>query len=306
VLLLNPSETSYASGGVVQVGIITEGQVFGSATLYESCIADDGYVVDSGVVSGDSFDFMIPSVDTPSSISIDVEAQTTTGGIVASAQTEVTEEYGYALSASVQTNSKYADGSFQPGQTVTVAWSVTQLSTKSVPGPIMIGIFPTAGLYDLEWGDVYASPGAVVQQSTATSGTISFTLPSNLPNGYASILVLAVPATGGSNGLYTGEAGETQLIVNVQSNPSVFNYELSPGSGLTVGWLVLLVLFLVLAVVGLVLVLRRRGGRSKRSEPPQAYTLPPTTGAPQGAGSGPTPTDGPADGDAGRPGSPGN
>src|SRR5580692_7685940 len=101
-----------------------------------------------------------------------------------------------------------------------------------------------------------------MRTTTSTSGTLTFTLPNDLPNGYSSVLVFAYPTAMAAtcSDPYSQCSAASELTVNVQASPSALNYEVGAGSGLTVGWLILLVLILIVAIIGVVWIRRRMGG----------------------------------------------
>ena len=293
-MFLNPSELVYKAGDTVNVAITTVGQVFASATYFETTLDNSGAVVASGQVSGSSFSVMVPSVSPPTSLRYYVVAETAANGVVAQASASSGLQTGYQLSVSLQSASQYSDGSFKPGQSVTISYSLSALGTTKLPGTMMLEVLPSVNFYSILLGGALAIPGASQVTTTSTTGTFSYTLPSSLPDGYDQFMVVAVvPSAGSSCSIYSaGCLAMSQLTVNVESNPPALNYEVGAGSGLTLGWLILFLLIIVVVLVGIVWARRRMGGRSRPpSEPPRPFIAPTgsspgenSSGAPMGSG----------------------
>jgi hypothetical protein len=163
--------------------------------------------------------------------------------------------------------SSYSDGSYQPGQTVTLNYQVVPIDGTALPQ-----------FFNFE----LTAPGFAYYnyiQNAAPTGTIGFTIPSNA---LAGNLVVNLHVTGsltaGSCVPTSNCTGTTGLFIN--PHPSVLSMELGAGSGVTVGWLILLILVLVVAIV-LFLVLRRRGGpRGGTGSAPTSVTEPMSPAAP--------------------------
>ena len=207
-----------------------------------------GTVPASGAVS-----FAVPSANPAQFYYVTVWAQSATNGVYAwNTNLNYTYETGFAVLLGVTTASSYSDGSYQPGQTIQVSWSLSPLGSAPLPRTFTIYLY-------LEYTAVEP-----YFQTTGSSGSVSVTIPSNTPSGqlylYANVVAVGVfgPDCDG-NSCY----GETGLTVN--AHPSVLSYELGAGSGLTVGWLILL---LVIILVAIVLAVMIRRGRS----PPMAPT----------------------------------
>lgn len=259
-ILLNPNEDSYQPGDTVTVTVTTEGQVFSNATLYASVADNLGNIYQNGVLSGNTITIAIPAVGSPSSVSIQVAGQDSVLGIVGTASLTLNEVSGLAVVAGVSTASNYADGSFQPGQTISLHYSFHAYGDAALAKSYTVAVYPYSGFY--------TSSGAKLVQTTATSGDVSYTIPSGTPAG-AQLFEVYVTGSACVRACY----GVTLFSVNVQPNPSVLQYNLGAGSGLTVGWLVLFLLGLLVAIV-LVMMIRRRD-RPKVMKP----ISPPTGGA---------------------------
>ncbi|MCI4336436.1 MAG: hypothetical protein L3K17_04470, partial [Thermoplasmata archaeon] len=281
-ILLNPSEAYYLPGDSVTVQVTTEGAVFSSTTLYATVTADSGYQLVSGVLSGNQIQFTVPKVAAPSYIEISVAAQSTTLGIVAAARNEISEGSGFQLQVGVNTKSNYADGSFQPGQTIQLSYNLISVGqTTSLPRNLNVYIYPGSTYY---FGSSY---GAIIMETNAPSGTFSYTIPSGTPAGDQSFTVYVESVICGEG----CQGAENSFGIFVEPSPSVLSMDVGgAGSGLTVGWLVLLVVVIVVAIV-LLLVIRRRGG--SRSSPPaapvQPYSATPATDTSTGSSSSSSP-----------------
>jgi hypothetical protein len=209
---------------------------------------NDVLLASGSVANGGSFSFPIASSTPP--VYVEIDAWASAGGQqIATTDTYLSLEIGYQVLLGVGTVSSYSDGSFQPGQTVSLTYQV--IGIDGTPLPQVFDFY----LYAL------GSPFQQEIQNVGPSGSVSFTIPSNAPAGTV-IVELQVSGT-----LSGGEClpefddenciGTTTLTVN--PHPSVLSMELGAGSGLTVGWLILLVIVILVAIV-LFVVLRRRGG----------------------------------------------
>lgn len=248
-ILLNPNEAYYLPGDTVTVAVATEGSVFASTTLYQSVVESSGAQIASGILTGNQIQFTIPKLGAPSYVTVSVAAESNTLGIVGAASVSVYQGSGYILYAGISTKSNYVDGSYQPGQAIDVSYNLVTVGTAILPKTFTILVYPgSSGWYG-------SSYGSLAQTATASSGTVSYTIPSSMPSGSQSFYVVVTSAVcGGSCG------AATVVSANVQANPSVLSYELGAGSGVTVGWVILLVLILLLGLVGFIWA--RRGGRS--------------------------------------------
>lgn len=259
-ILLNPSEAYYLPGDTVTVGVTTMGSVFAATTLFATVTEPSGNRLLSGTLSGSSFQFTIPTTATPTYVTFSVAAQSSTDGIVAAATQSIDEGSGLQLEVGVNTKSNYADGSFQPGQTIQISYALIAVGqTTTLPRNMFVYVYPGSTNY---YGSEY---GAIQMETTSTSGTISYTIPSSTPSGDQTFTVYADAV------ICTSSCGAAnQFSVYVEPNPSVLGMDLGAGSGLTVGWLILLVIIIVVAIL-LLLVMRRRGGRSMGPEPVRPY-----------------------------------
>jgi len=222
-------------------------------------------VVSQGTVGGsNSVSLSVPSTGPASYYELAVWAQTSTDGIYATGSAEADLETGYYVLVGVTTPSDYSDGSYQPGQSITVSWQVASESGLPLPNSFAVSIY--LGAYIL---------GASFD-STSSSGTVPLTIPSNTPTG-----ALEIEVEVGGNSLVQGPGCyeesststygycEASTAIAINANPSVLSMELGAGSGLTVGWLILLIVILVVALL-LVLLIRR--GRTPKGPGP-AYAV---------------------------------
>jgi hypothetical protein len=229
-------------------------------------------LVASGTLgSSDTISYVVPSgASAAGYIDVSVSAQTPTAGVYATGFGYAELETGYYVQLGVSTPSNYADGSYQPGQTIQVTWAVTSYGGEAVPSLLYVDIYlGTVGTY---YGSLTQDTGTWFD-TTSTSGSVPFTLPSNLPSGGTSISAW-VSAYGLVNGPSCEEENVTygacfnSITVNINAHPSVLSMELGAGSGITVGWLILLI---VIAVVAILLFLVIRRGQNPKS-PPTGYT----------------------------------
>jgi hypothetical protein len=267
-ILLTPSETAYLPGDGVTVSVVTQGQILSTAALYGTVEDPNGVFLFNGPVSNGQFSFSIPKVGAPAAVTITVSAQTSLNGVVSQATLTLSETSGFVLLLGIQTISNYADGSFQPGQTIQVQYTLVALGVATYPKQFTIVVSRAGSDF---FGPQY---GATIFQTTQPSGTIGYTIPSNTLSGTQDIPVVA--CLGGSP-TCPGGTFPAFLSVFVEKNPSFLQYELGAGSGVTVGWAILLAAIVLLALVGFILLWRRRGARlgpTKRMEAVQPYIPP--------------------------------
>ncbi len=262
-ILLAPNEYFYAPGDSLTVQVATQGSAFGGATLWYAIADTNGALVGSGPVANNQIALKVPSGAPSPTYTFTVWAQSSAFGTFASRVVTIAELDSFEVFAGIDTKSSYADGSYQPGQTIQVSYSVRALGLATLPKTfsILIGLGATPA-------------NAVAFQSSRASGSVSFTIPSSTPAGTQ---ILFVDALGLVPTCFAGCFFFTEVALFVEPNPSFLNFELGAGSGLTVGWLLLLA---VVIVVGLVLyiLIRRRGPPSMVMSPVAAAAAPPVAG----------------------------
>lgn len=257
-----PNEIYFDPGDTITVAVTAEGPALTGTTVSAFVQAENsGQTLYNSTVSGGSFQFTIPKIAPAEYYRIAVWASSPTAGTVASVEEEIDEASGYNFWAGVSTVSSYSDGSFAPGQTVSLSYSVTPYGTSQPPKVVELELLP--GPCSIFCGS--DTPAIKIWFTTSPSGSVPFTIPSSTPNGLQTFTVLA---------LWDGGDGGNQITVNVNSSPSALNYELGAGSGLTVGWLILLILLIVVVIV-LVAMGRRRGPSRMVMTPTTATTAPP-------------------------------
>ena len=179
----------------------------------------------------------VPKVGTPTAVTFLVAAQSPTLGLIASSQVTLYEASGIQIVAGIATASSYADGSYQPGQTVSLHYSISVLGSLTLPKA-----FRNRRLAGAYFG---TGSGSLVFDTSSTSGTVSYTLPSGLPAG-SQLVEVEVDYLG--CGEYSCSA-DTIFSIPVNPNPSPLSYEIGAGSGVTVAWVIALVLILVVALL---------------------------------------------------------
>jgi hypothetical protein len=270
-ILLSPSSGYYTAGSTEAVTAVLSGSTVAGATITWQAYAEyddydtESYLGSGTVASGGTFDLKVSSTDPPQEIS--VEAYAASGNtLIASGGTEMQLETGYSVLLGVTTVSNYADGSFQPGQTVTLSYQVLPIDGTAMPQTFSFELY------------AQGYPYYQYLENVAPSGTTSFTIPSGAPAGALTLnLIVTAGLTAGACAPVNECSGTTSVTVN--PSPSVLEMELGAGSGLTVGWLILLLLLILVAIV-LFLVLRRRGGSSASSAPPVSPSTPMSSPAP--------------------------
>jgi len=267
-LALNPSSLYFSPGGSVTLTAVDWGAGgLGSGAvityqIYEYYGYTDygggGFVGSGTVANGSSFTINVPSTGAPYDYEVYAYLSSPSAGTVASTEVTLDQSWGYNVLIGVSTLSKYSDGSFQPGETITVTYQISPFGHAPLPVVYTFEVF----MYDTQVGGIYST--------TSTSGSFQLTIPSNWPSG---IVFLELELTGAylyGNACGGGYCyGETAITVN--ANPSVLSLDLSPGSGLTLGWLILFLIILIVVIVGVVVWVRHR-----RAHPPS----PPSGGSP--------------------------
>jgi hypothetical protein len=279
-LLLSPNSYYYDAGSTVSVTVTLNGGGTGASIQYQAWAywsSGNALIGNGTVASGSSLSVAIPSSVPPTYVVI--EAWASVGGqVVASATTEVELAQGYSIELGVSTVSSYSDGSFQPGQTITLSYRVVSVGGAALPQVMSFELV------------AIGYPYVQYLENVGPSGTVPFTIPSGAPQGSIILEMLARGALSAGTCFPTG-ACDGLVSVYVNPSPSVLGLELGAGSGITVGWLILLILVVVVAIV-LFLVIRGRGGRRMKpsaapsgaaSAPPQEWkgpTSPPPSSEP--------------------------
>lgn len=261
-VLLSSDHPYYQPGDTVTVTVTTLGSILSSATLQSLVVDSTGARLISGPMTGTTLTVQIPAKGAPSYVGFSVFAIATTGATITNGTLYVDLATGYDLAVGVSTKSNYQDGSYQPGQTIQISYAITARGNTPMPKAWTIWVWPSTAWENTGYG-------AIEMQTTSSSGTVSFTIPSSTPNGIQVIWVEAEPSS-------NHYSSDNSVSVNVQSNPSGLGLELGAGSGLTVGWLILLIIVVVVAIV-LFLAIRSHG-RPKVMKPESGS--PPSGGAP--------------------------
>jgi hypothetical protein len=242
-LELSPSEDTYLPGDTIHIAVSTEGPALTGATLWATVVDGSGNWIQNAAVSGNSLTISVPSNAPPTAYVVTVVAQTPTGGDVANASVTVTEASGVNLNLGISTASNYLDGSYQPGETVTVSYTFTTYGVATLPQTYVLTLSPNAG---------YTT--TTVDLSSA-SGSFQYTIPKDAPNGLLAVEVHA--ALGGSNCVSYCSAS-SDFTASVNGNPAPLSYQFG-NSGFSLGGLILVVVLILLALI-VFFVLRRRGG----------------------------------------------
>jgi hypothetical protein len=297
-----PSESAYNPGDQITVSIVPVDRSLTGDTFQVS-VTGLPWLVPSPVpvlyqanLTSPSFTFRIPQVGALSNYMINVVVLGPGQTTVASSSTQINENVGLLLTLSVATPSRYSDGSYQPGQTVSIDYTLTGL-----------GGVTTNGTFDISYYFEGLSTYQQVLILSSPSGSFSVTIPGDAGNG-----VVILYASGDSPlfspqyyfGTFTG--------FTVNSHPSALGYELVPSSGFTLGLLILVVLLIVVGLVAYLFYRRvtyragpGRPGHFEREHGPKGEALPAwTPGSPPTAEKAP-PSPPPAEGSAGTgPGEP--
>jgi hypothetical protein len=280
VLTLNPSSTTFSPGSTITI----EAQAWGDGSLTSPAISyqiyaefgndytsyGEGGVVGSGTVAnGSSITINVPSSGAPSEYEVYAYLGSTSAGTVASANLDLEQSWGYNVFLGVTTASSYSDGSYQPGQTVTISYSI--VAYGNAPLPVLYTF--TIGLEGTQVSNLIST--------TSTSGSFQLTIPSGWQTGVAILEMELVGTYLYGNSCYGGYC-EGMTAITINAHPAALSMEIGAGSGLTVGWLILLIIVLVLFVVLLVLILRKRKMPPSGGSPPVTTPMNPPAPAPSG------------------------
>ncbi|MCI4349064.1 MAG: hypothetical protein L3J93_02440 [Thermoplasmata archaeon] len=252
-LLLSPSETYYLPGDALTVQTSTQGAALSGTTLWATVVDNVGNWIVNGAVTGNTIPIHVPSSAAPTSYKVTVVALSSTLGTLANATVNLYEANGIDLVLGVTSSSNYIDGSYQPGQSVTVAYQFLARGTAVLPRTFTLVMSPSSS--------GYSSRGTVTVQTTGATGSFSYTVPNEVGNGV--LIVYAQAQLGGpscTSNCYT----YGQFSVNVNKNPAALSYQLG-GSGFTLGALALIIVILLGAVV--LLLLWRRHSRPMLMKP---------------------------------------
>jgi hypothetical protein len=288
ILVSNPGE--FIAGSPVTVTAHTEGSVLAGATLLAQVVDYWGNPVFSGPISGNAFTFSTPSANAGNDYMVQVSAESN-GIVITEATIYVYELNGMEVSVSVSTPSQYSDQSYQPGETVTVAYTFTGEGGTVLPSTFEIYIYP-----GFEGGTLYGT-GTSSYVVTSAVGTVSYTIPSGSPSGIQTFYfdVVYSGATSSPTGCDGNCYAYESFSMLVSPAPSALNLEVG-GSGITVGWIILLVLIVVVAILVVVMLIRRRPPRAS----PSAVVVPSGAGD-STMGSGSSPPSGATSGPGGTP-----
>ncbi len=260
-LSVEVSSYGVPSGGDWTIGYDVWGEYESSTGSYQG----GGLVATGTVANGSSFSISVPSANPPAYYEVEAWLDSPTQGLVASQTAYSDIVSGYGLLLGIQTTSKYSDGSFQPGETVTFSYSITSYGAVTLPAVFSYYVY----LYD--------TPYSLVLQGNSPSGTFQVTIPSNEPAGVVEV-EMELYGTG-LNGptCYDNDYCYGWTLLTVNPTPSALEmYVGGAGTGLTVGWLILLIVIIVVAVIAVVLALRHRRPPTSSS----SSTMPPPAPAP--------------------------
>lgn len=269
-ILLTPNEDVYLPGDTVKIAVATDGPALSGATLWATVQDSAGNWIQNSAVSGGSISISVPSNTPPTYYTVAVVAQTATGGTIANASVTVEEASGVDLALGISTASNYLDGSYQPGETVTVTYTFTARGVASLPQTYVLVLTPSTSQ-----GTGYSSQQVDVSGS---SGSFQYTIPHGAPNG---LLMVTVDATLGGARCVSYCHTSSQFTANVNGNPAALAYQFG-NSGVTLGAVIAIVVLLLLALI-VVLVMRRRGRMGGR---PMMMKPESTSGGSSGSASG--------------------
>jgi hypothetical protein len=192
----------------------------------------------------------VPSHGTPTGYTVTVTAQTATGGLVANATIALSEANGITLAIWVSSASSYADGSYQPGQTVTVNYEFTAVGQAVLAKTYSITMIPATGFGN--------GRDSVLIQTASSSGSFQYKIPSDAKNG---VLLVESSARIGGPSCVSNCFTSTLFTIPINSSPAGLSYQIGAGSGLTVAWLILLIL-VILVAIGAIWLIRRSGHKT--------------------------------------------
>ncbi|MCI4369627.1 MAG: hypothetical protein L3K09_08730, partial [Thermoplasmata archaeon] len=126
-----------------------------------------------------------------------------------------------------------------------ISFAISAIGNTVLPKSYTIVVLPEDSYYA-------AGAGSSQFQTSSTSGSVAYTIPSGSPGG-AQLIYVEVQCNGVECGSWT------YFSLNVNPHPSVLGMQLGAGSGFTVSWLILLIIVVVLFILGILI--GRRGGR---------------------------------------------
>ncbi len=211
MLVLSTGVNNYVPSQNVKVSYYVMGQGFSSPTYYYTITDNAGNTIMSGSTLKTSFVFTVPKV--PSfSYTIEVIAANSTSGRTVNAYSSIYLQTGFQLFVTMSSSS-YVTGTYVAGQHITIYYHISTYQMSSGSPVYTIGI-QVLGL----------STSTVTYTVTSTSGSLQYTVPSNLGNGNYILGVSAVDGNGGYSSALQNFA--------VSNSEPVWNYNVVGGVSL--------------------------------------------------------------------------
>ena len=183
LLIINPSSLSYSPSSVMTFSYSIIGTGFSSPSYFYTIQDGNGNTVASGSTTATSFKFAIPSSPSSQYTLYLTATNKSSGGVITQSLT-VYQVSGLELSFSLSSSS-YVSGTYSPGQKISIYYRITSLSGGSL-----------SNAYDIYvWIPGYQSSYKIYTVS-ASSGTLSYTIPSEMTQGNYQIeaYALSVPS----------------------------------------------------------------------------------------------------------------
>lgn len=257
ILVLNPSAMTYSPSSVITFSYSIFGSGFSSPVYFYTISDANGNIVASESTLATSFQFSVPKYPT-SSYTVELTAMNKSSGGVITSSVTVYEISGLQLSFTLS-QSSFISNSYSPGQKVTIYYRIIAMGGSSL-----------SSAYDLDVY-IYGFQTSYRQYTvSASSGSVSYTLPSGLSQGNYLIEVQAFSATG---------PGSTQPVLqNLQISQSQPFWNYNVIGGISIGTAILGIVALVALAFSFAAYSGKRrrtvGGGQQRSQGPKAERAP--------------------------------
>ncbi len=253
LLVINPSTLEFSPSTVVTFSYHVIGSGFSSPVYLYTIEDNNGNSVASGTLTASSISFSIPKNPSLSYTLYLTATNKTSGGVVNQSST-IYELSGTVMSFSIS-QSSYVSGTYSPGQSVSLYYSITAYGSGSLSSAYTIYVW---------------IPGMPVSYRmysvTSSSGTLSYTIPNGVSQGNYQIESYAVSVPSNGN---TPVVAQSLQISSVEP---FWNYNVVGGVSLGS------VIMGILTLVALALAVIAYSGKRVHTRPP------PKSGQPQQQG----------------------
>jgi|GEM_PF-3064503 uncharacterized protein YfaS (alpha-2-macroglobulin family) len=264
-VLISADKTIYKAGETLTFNYEIVSKIMKNPECFAEIWDSAGKVIKNMPIANGTFEFTIP--DNPETgYTIYVFAQE--NGVIVSNYVSISELSGYDFKISLRA-SAYTTNVYKPGETVFITYTLKPIGNAPVPHSIKLEVY------------LYASgANEKVIETQELSGTISYTLPSDLPEG--TYILMTVCHVGSSS----SEIYNAWSVVSVNPNPSGADLNVGGMRAMDLSLLILFIIALVVAMLLFFIVYRKlkdmqllmgaqgKGGSQGQQQTPQVATAP--------------------------------